>query len=170
MARHPSEVLGDQLASYVAVKEALSHWTQPVYGWLAAQILKREIPAWEALVQHERGGAGDFALSTHAAALLLLFGLAPPTVFMHHVRDWPAEARFDGLAREDALEADWALYAHTGLLHCDVAGALGTARRSRYRPSFLFDGSWPSVVRRAERGACAGLRAELRAERQRAEP
>ena len=153
-ARHPSEVLWGQLASYVAVKETFSNWTQPVHGRLAAQILKREILACrgEALVQHERGGAGDFALPTNAATLLLIPGLVPPTTLMHHVRDWPAEARLDSLAREDALETDGAPYLHTGLLrrrHCDVAGALGIARRSRHGPPFLVDGSWPSVVRRA---------------------
>ena len=132
--RHPCEVLWGQLASYVAVKETFPNWTQPVHGRLAAQILKREILACrgEALVQHERGGAGDFALPTNAATLLLIPGLVPPTTLMHHVRDWPAEARLDSLAREDALETDGAPYLHTGLIrrrHCDVAGALGIARR-----------------------------------------
>ena len=30
----------------------------------------------------------------------------PRTALMHHVRDWPAEARLDGLARGDACAAE----------------------------------------------------------------
>ena len=97
-----------QLALDEVLDETLTCWTEPSHRRLSTQVLEAEgqTVRREAAIEHERRGPTDLTLPTYAATLLLFVRLVPPTILVHHMMNWMAEADLHGFAWPDALKAD----------------------------------------------------------------